>query len=389
VVRLLLACYPTLELLPMFARFPYLSTDRRSLNLLPKRAHRGSSSELRTIVLRSNGGAGSLLLAAGALCSMAQAQTAIPGITSNGNMVTVTAPGGLQTPSINVEGTGAGALALRGGAAPGPLSANTVQISAPIAVSSYALTLPKSGPDLLHPLLAFTSDGTGYFTSVPASTTQTVNSPTLGSNTFSGPQVVNGGTSSLPLVITSSSSNGASIALDNSSAGGIYTLLYSNGNKNAGIWDYTHLRDTLTCSQTDGAVSCGATHVVSTSGQPTIVAGVGAGGGAFTGFDTESDNAPSDQSGVIHVATGGTPGPNSVLATITFSQPWLRTIASGIQAANYAPACTISPANAAAASLSGPNSVYASVATKSSFALVSNVVSIAANTNYLWTYKCM
>jgi hypothetical protein len=197
------------------------------------------------------------------------------------------------------------------------------------------------------------------------------------------------GNSSLPLVITSSNPNSASAAIDNTSAGGNYTLLYSNSSKNAGLWDYTHFRDTFTCSQTDGAVSCGATHMVSTSGQPTVAAGVGAGSGAYTGFETSGNNVPSDQSGVISVTTGGSPNASSVVATVSFDQPWLRTIASGVQATAYAPACTIGPANAAAASLNRATSVYANVATPSSFSLFSNAGPLAANTTYVWTYKCM
>jgi hypothetical protein len=212
---------------------------------------------------------------------------------------------------------------------------------------------------------------------------------TSGSNTFNGSQIVNGGNSSLPLVITSSSANGASIALDNSSAGGNYTLLYTNASKNAGLWDYTHYRDTFTCSQTDGAVSCGATHILSTSGQPTIAAGMGAGGGAYAGFETSGSNVPSDQSGVIAVATGGSPNAGSVVATVTFNQPWLRAAASQIQATVYAPACTIGPANAAAASLYGGGSVYANIASPNSFSIFSNASPLAANTTYVWTYKCM
>jgi hypothetical protein len=201
--------------------------------------------------------------------------------------------------------------------------------------------------------------------------------------------MVNGGNSSLPLVITSSNANGASIAIDNTSAGGNYTLLYTNAGKNAGLWDYTHFRDTFTCNQTDGAVSCGATHMVSTSGQPAITAGVGAGSGAYVGFDTSGNNVPSDQSGVISVITGGSPDTGSVVATVSFNQPWLRTTASQVQATDYAPACTIGPANAAAASLNGAGSVYANVATRSSFSIFSNASPLAPNTTYVWTYKCM
>jgi hypothetical protein len=288
-----------------------------------------------------------------------------------------------------VNGAGAGAIVLQQGASQGAAPSNSIQITAPPLVSAYTLTLPQIGPDASHTLLAFYPDGTGYFAAIPAGATVGNGAATLGSNTFNAPQMVNGGNSSLPLVITSSNANGASIAIDNTSAGGVYTLLYTNASKNAGLWDYTHFRDTFTCSQTDGAVSCGATHMVSTSGQPTITAGVGAGNGAYTGFETSGNSVPSDQSGVISVTTGGSPTAGSAIATVTFNQSWLRTTASGVQATAYAPACTIGPANAAAASLSGAASVYASIATPSSFSIFSNASPLAPNTTYIWTYKCM
>jgi hypothetical protein len=324
-----------------------------------------------------------------AFCPSVQGQFSVPGISSDGNTITITAPGGLQTPSFTVNGAGAGAIVLQQGTSQGGAPSNSIQITAPISVTAYTLTLPKTGPDPTHPMLAFAPDGAGYFAAAPTGTTGSSGGVTLGANTFNAPQIVNGGNSSLPLVITSSSPNGASIALDNTSAGGNYTLLYTNASRNAGLWDYTHYRDTFTCNQTDGAVSCGATHIVSTSGQPAIAAGLGAGSGGYTAFETSGNNAPSDQSGVISVTTGASPNPGSVVATVTFNQPWLRTIASNLQATAYAPACTIGPANAAAASLYGPATVYANVATPSSFSIVANASPLASNSTYVWTYKCM
>jgi hypothetical protein len=344
-------------------------------------------SKTRRHPLRTVGSA--FLLSMTAFSPSVQGQSGVAGISSDGNTITITAPGGLQAPSLTVNGAGAGAIVLQQGTSQGAASSNSIQITAPISVTAYTLTLPKTGPDPTHPILAFSPDGTGYFAAVPAGTTGTSGGVTLGANTFNAPQIVNGGNSSLPLVITSSSPNGASIAMDNTSAGGNYTLLYTNASKNAGLWDYTHFRDTFTCNQTDGAVSCGASHIVSTSGQPAIAAGLGAGSGGYTGFETSANNAPSDQSGVITVTTGSSPNPGSVVATVTFNQPWLRTIASSVQATAYAPACTIGPANAAAASLYGPATVYANVATASSFSIVSNASPLAPNTTYVWTYKCM
>ena len=324
-----------------------------------------------------------------AACVPAMGQSSISGITSNGDVVTVTAPGGLSTPSIAVNSTGAGTIVLQQGTAPGGAPAGGIQISAPGNVTAYTLTLPTTGPDTFHPLLVFSPTGQGSFVAMPTGggvATQTVSS----TNTMvNSPQTINGGGSSLPLVVTSNNANGASIALDNSSVGGNYTLFYSNAAQNTGLWDYTHYRDTLTCSETAGAVSCGATHVVSTSGQPTVIAGAGAGGGAMASFETGNNNAPSDGSGIVNVTTGSGPAANSAVATVTFNQSWLRTTASQTMATDYAPACTVSPANAAAASLSGASTVYVGPATKSEFAITSNATALAPATTYAWTYKCM
>lgn len=335
------------------------------------------------------GSSGLVLLSSAFFSTSVRAQATMSGIGSDGNVITITAPGGLVTPSVTTNGAGAGAILLQQGASQGSAPTGAIQLIAPAQVAAYTLTLPISGPTASQPLLAFTSDGTGYFTTMPVPASTVTGGASLGSNTFNAPQVINGGGSSLPLVISSSNVNGASIAIDNSSVGGIYTLFYSNGSKNTGIWDYTHFRDTFTCSQMQGGVSCGATHVVSTSARPTIAAGTGAGQGAYVDFYTDANNNPSDQSGVISLVTGVSPVAGSVLSTVTYNQPWLRTTASNVEAAEYAPACNIGPANAVAASLNGPSMVYTNVGTSSSFSVVANSTPLAPNTRYLWTYKCM
>lgn len=330
-------------------------------------------------------GFGALSLAA---IASASGQSNILGISGNGDVVTVTAPGGLTTPSISVTSSGAGSIVLRQGSSPGGAPAGGIQISAPANVSAYTLTLPAIGPDALHPLLVFSSSGQGSFAALPTGGSVSASIPTS-STIVNQPQLVNGGSSSLPLVVTSSSPNGASIAIDNTSAGGNYTLFYSNAAQNTGLWDYTHFRDTLTCNETAGGVSCGATHLVSTSTAPTVAPNAGAGNGALVSFETANNNAPSDGSGIVHVTTGTGPAANSPVVTVTFSQAWLRTTSSQTTATDYAPACTISPANAASASLVGSQSVFVGPATKSEFAIASNAVALAAATTYSWTYKCM
>ncbi|HVG27210.1 MAG TPA: hypothetical protein VM865_06360, partial [Acidobacteriaceae bacterium] len=252
-----------------------------------------------------------------ALCAVSAAATAgaqsISGLSSDGTVVTVTAPGGLNTPAISVNGTGAGAIVLQGGTAPAGAPAGSIQISAPTAVAAYTLTLPGTGPDAYHPLLVFSATGQGSFVAMP--TEGTTNTGAAGNTMVNSAQTINGGSSSLPLVVTSSNANGASIALDNTGAGGNYTLFYSNSAGNAGLWDFTHYRDTLNCNEAAGAVSCGATHLVSTSGQPNLAAGAGAGNGAMASFETGNNNAPSDGSGIVHVTTGSGAAANSTVVT--------------------------------------------------------------------------
>lgn len=328
------------------------------------------------------------MLLAGA-CAAATGQTGVPGISSDGDIVTVTAPGGLSTPSISVNSTGAGAIVLQQGITPAAAPAGGIQIAAPTAVGAYTLTLPASGPDAQHPLLVFSATGQGSFAAMPVATSVSTDTAPTSTTIVSQPQMISGGSSSLPLVITSSNTNGASVGLDNTSAGGMYTLFYSNAAQNTGLWDFTHFRDTLTCNETAGAVSCGATHVVSTSGQPTVTADIGAGNGALVSFETGNNSAPSDGSGIVNVTTGSSPAANSPVVTVTFNQAWLRTTASQVSATDYAPACTISPANGAAASLSGTQNVFVGAGTKSEFAITSNAAALAAATTYSWTYKCM
>src|SRR5258707_5942348 len=53
-----------------------------------------------------------ILLSMIAFCPSVQGQSSIAGISSDGNLITITAPGGLQAPSLSVNGAGAGAIVL-------------------------------------------------------------------------------------------------------------------------------------------------------------------------------------------------------------------------------------------------------------------------------------
>jgi hypothetical protein len=100
-------------------------------------------SKTRRHPLRTVGSA--FLLSMTAFSPSVQGQSGVAGISSDGNTITITAPGGLQAPSLTVNGAGAGAIVLQQGTSQGAASSNSIQITAPISVTAYTLTLPKTG----------------------------------------------------------------------------------------------------------------------------------------------------------------------------------------------------------------------------------------------------
>lgn len=113
-------------------------------------------------------------------------------------------------------------------------------------------------------------------------------------------------------------------------------------------------------------------HVLWGIGSPTIAAGTSA------GTSPTLTISGSDQGGVLNITTGTSPSTSATLATISFGQAF-----------GSAPrAIILSPANSAAAALSGNAQVYADQASTSTTVFVVKVGSTAlgASTAYKWHY---
>lgn len=105
---------------------------------------------------------------------------------------------------------------------------------------------------------------------------------------------------------------------------------------------------------------------------PSIAAGLAAGTSPTVSMSTNS----TDLSGRINVTTGTAPT-TGVLAVITFSFAY-----------STAPFCTLTPANAATALLSGTTMVYPSTAVDA-FGITSGSVALVLSTAYSWYYTCV
>jgi len=110
-----------------------------------------------------------------------------------------------------------------------------------------------------------------------------------------------------------------------------------------------------------------------TSSAPTPAAGSGAGTSPTLSLNANSN----DLSGYLSVTTGSAPAASATVATLTFGTTY-STLAK----------CLLSPANAAAAGLSGAANVYIPVGSASSFSIASNSTALAASTLYTWGYTC-
>jgi hypothetical protein len=110
-----------------------------------------------------------------------------------------------------------------------------------------------------------------------------------------------------------------------------------------------------------------------TSSAPTTAAGSGAGTSPTLSLNANSN----DLSGYLSVTTGSGPAAGATVATLTFGTTY-STLAK----------CLLSPANAAAAGLSGAANVYVPVGSASSFSIASNSTALAASTLYTWGYTC-
>jgi hypothetical protein len=115
----------------------------------------------------------------------------------------------------------------------------------------------------------------------------------------------------------------------------------------------------------------------SMSGTPSI----GANSGAGTGPTVSLSSGASDQAGFINLTTGSGPSASAGVVTVTFGN------------AGYSeqPVCTVSPASATTAALSGTGQLYVSKGSSSPTVFVASVGSsaLSATTAYVWGYTCM
>lgn len=114
-----------------------------------------------------------------------------------------------------------------------------------------------------------------------------------------------------------------------------------------------------------------ANHFVGGTSVPTIAANGGAGSGATISV------IGTDAGGKISLSTGTLAVPTSTIATLTFNAAYAT-----------APYCTFSPANAAAAALSGNLAPYVDTTT-TTMKIIANASGIADSTTYKWMYTCV
>lgn len=114
-------------------------------------------------------------------------------------------------------------------------------------------------------------------------------------------------------------------------------------------------------------------HIVCGGSAPSIAAGAGAGTGPVVTIQAGS----GDGCGKINVTTGTTPSVSSVVATITFAVAWGNTAW-----------CSLWPASAQAALLSGTSQVFLGSSSSSNFTINSGGAALSASASYQWHYQC-
>lgn len=119
---------------------------------------------------------------------------------------------------------------------------------------------------------------------------------------------------------------------------------------------------------TNGTLKLG--QILGGSGAPAIAAGTGAG---TTPTISVSGN---NTAGQVNLTTGSTPTASAAAATVTFANAF---------AYAAAPFVVFSPANAAAAALTGGQAIYVT-ATTTTFTLNAGSTALAGATQYLWNY---
>jgi hypothetical protein len=133
----------------------------------------------------------------------------------------------------------------------------------------------------------------------------------------------------------------------------------------------------LAVSNTTAAIAPGIAHLGFQGATPTFLASTGAGTGPTIVMSTGS----SDTRGLISVTTGTAPaGSNAFIVAVNFANA-LGTNLNGAL-------CLLTPANAAAAALSGTTQVFTTVNSNSGtqFSIISGSAALTASTQYAWNY---
>jgi len=159
------------------------------------------------------------------------------------------------------------------------------------------------------------------------------------------------------------SGNGIGITSTSSSVASTYTL-----NQNYQVATFVYESWANTWLLTDYVAT--PPHV---PGTPTIATSSGAGAGTGPTLSVSG----SDVSGLVTVTTGSGPITGATVAQITYNTGY----------ATAPNSVTLTPANAAAAALSGATNVYMSVSNPTSFVITSGSSALTASTQYKWWYS--
>jgi hypothetical protein len=131
--------------------------------------------------------------------------------------------------------------------------------------------------------------------------------------------------------------------------------------------------DGTTIISSGGVISVGTIPYLAlhASGSPTI------GGSTGAGTSPTVSVTGSDVAGLITVTPGSSPATSATVATVTYNTSY-----------GTAPnAVSLTPANAAAAALSGNASVYLSASNAGTFVITSGSTALTASTQYKWWYQ--
>ncbi len=340
----------------------------------------------------------------------------------------------LSCPGTVTSGTGsgvAGTLDLTQGTLPGSFPANTASIYSPTSIStSYQWRMPVADA-----AGAIVSSGAGTPGVLSIKGIQGTDTNLLSSGTISGTGAslctdANGGatttgcsgggsvsiTGTSPVVLTPSPTTGTGVVSIASSPtfNGATTLAGTSGvdGENILTINRSDLTDRFIKFQTSGFGGCCGSTVRMTvgghSGPPdTIFAGglqynfdapvietkllgastgtdfasaptftPGTGAGSATGGTCSGDAQASDIFGTISCTTGTVPVASGVIVTVTFGTAYVNAH------------CSVTPASATAAGLSGTGMVFPSTGNTTQFTVTAGVAALGISTTYSWNYVC-